>query len=308
MDLKEQRYICTLAQFGSLTHAAEKLYISQPALSLYLSKLEKRLGIPLFDRVGKKLVPTYAGERYIEYAQQMLDLEQRFHAEMADILNEHRGKLRLGVASRRCMYLIPPIIAQFEKAYPQIEVEILSGNLSTIHTLLSEFKIDLVILNAEDTTPEMETHRLFREEFLLAVPIVHPLNEKSTYVPGSKYRQISPKELSGQRLILQTDQQSSRIVQDEILKKYHIRPEHIRVIRNIETGIQMVAEGLGVSFVREGYIPNMHYSKPVNYYTLDMENHASDVIVAHRRGLHLPAYVQSMIDLLREAGDHFLTP
>ena len=308
MDLKEQRYICTLAEAGSLTRAAEKLYISQPALSLYLSNLEKRLGFPLFDRVGRKLIPTHVGERYIEHAQQMLQLEQHFKTEMADILNEHHGKLRLGVASRRCMYLIPPVVARFEKDHPQIEVEILSGNLSRINTLLDEFKLDLVILNAEDTTDGMKTHHLFREEFLLAVPAVHPLNEKSTYVPGSKYRQIHPKDLDNQRLILQTEQQSSRMVQDEILRKYHIHPAHIRVIRNIETGIQMVAEGLGVSFVREGYIPNMHYSKSVNYYTLDMENHASDVIVAHRRGLHLPAYVQSMIDLLREAGDHFLTP
>lgn len=306
MDLKEQRYICTLAEYGSITLAADKLYISQPALSLYLSNLEKRLGIPLFDRVGRKLIPTYAGERYIKYAQQMLQLEQHFHAEMADILNEHRGKLRLGIASRRCMYLIPPLIAQLEKEYPQIEVEILSGTLSTINTLLSEFKIDLLILNAEDTTPEMKTHILFQEEFLLAVPIVHPLNEKSVYVPQSKYRKIHPKELNGQRLILQTDQQSSRIVQDSILKKYHIHPEHIRIIRSIDTGIQMVAEGLGVSLVREGYIPNMHYNKPVNYYTLDMENHASDVVVAYRRGLHLPAYVQRMIDLLQEAGGRFL--
>ena len=68
----------------------------------------------------------------------------------------------------------------------------------------------------------------------------------------------------------------------------------------------MVAEGLGVSFVREGYIPNMSYSRPVNYYMLGMDNHASDVVVAHRCGLHLPSYVQSMIELLQEAGKGFL--
>lgn len=306
MDLKEQRYVCVLAEAGSLTRAAEKLYISQPALSVYLNNLEKRLGVSLFDRVGKKLVPTYAGERYIEHARQMLNIEQHFKAEMAEIFSENSGKLRLGLAQRRSLHLIPPLIARFEKEWPQVEVEILDGNLTQLNQQMREYKIDLLILNSEDTDETMETRLMFKEEFLLAVPPVHPLNEKSIYVPGSRYRKIHPGDLSGHRLILQTEQQSSRILQDEILQRHHVVPEHIRVIRSIETGIQMVAEGLGVSFVREGYVGGMSYPKPVNYYTLDMDNHQSDVVVAHKRSLRLPAYVQAMMDMLCEAGSTFL--
>ena len=68
MELKEQRYVCTLAEYGNLTRAADRLYISQPALSIYISNLEKHLGTPLFDREGKKFELTKAGERYVLHA------------------------------------------------------------------------------------------------------------------------------------------------------------------------------------------------------------------------------------------------
>ena len=78
MDLREQKYVCTLAELGNLTRAAERLYISQPALSIYITNLEKNLGIPLFDRSGKKFTLTYAGEQYVEKAKKMLELEREF--------------------------------------------------------------------------------------------------------------------------------------------------------------------------------------------------------------------------------------
>ena len=68
MDLREQKYVCTLAELGNLTRAAERLYISQPALSIYITNLEKNLGTPLFDRSGKKFTLTYAGEQYVKRA------------------------------------------------------------------------------------------------------------------------------------------------------------------------------------------------------------------------------------------------
>ena len=73
MDLREQKYVCTLAELGNLTRAAERLYISQPALSIYITNLEKNLGTPLFDRSGKKFTLTYAGEQYVKRAEKMLD-------------------------------------------------------------------------------------------------------------------------------------------------------------------------------------------------------------------------------------------
>ena len=81
MDLREQKYVCALAECGNLTRAAEKLYISQPALSIYINNLENSLGVKLFERIGKRFVLTYAGERYVEAAQKMLDLKEHLDKE-----------------------------------------------------------------------------------------------------------------------------------------------------------------------------------------------------------------------------------
>ena len=80
MDLKEQKYVCALAECKSLTRASERLYISQPALSLYINNVEKNLGAPLFERNGRKFELTWLGKQYVEKASQMLELERQFEA------------------------------------------------------------------------------------------------------------------------------------------------------------------------------------------------------------------------------------
>ncbi len=91
MNMKEQQYVCVLAECGSITRAAKELYISQPALSIYINNLEKSLNVKLFERVGKRFILTYAGERYVEKARAMLRLEEEFEEELKDITGNYTG-------------------------------------------------------------------------------------------------------------------------------------------------------------------------------------------------------------------------
>lgn len=306
MDLREQKYVCTLAEYGNLTRAAERLYISQPALSIYITNLEKNLGVPLFDRNGKKFVLTYAGERYVEKARAMLQLEQEFNDEVYSIVREQAGRLRLGISQKRACFFLPAVLAEYEAMWPEIDLVVRDGNLFDLNKMLKNGELDLLVLNRTPETEAMETELLFQEELLLAVPVRHPLNEKSVYDPDSRYRRLSPEVLNGETLILHTPFQSTRKIEDQILSTYRITPGRIRVIRSIETSVQMVAEGLGITFVREGYTRNFHYSKPVNYYTLDIEHHKRDVIVAYKKGDSLPEYMRSMVELLKMHGENLL--
>ena len=94
MDLKEQKYVCTLAECKSLTRASERLYISQPALSLYINNVEKILGARLFERNGRKFELTWLGKQYVEKASQMLELERQFEAVMRRTEQENAGQVR----------------------------------------------------------------------------------------------------------------------------------------------------------------------------------------------------------------------
>ncbi len=303
MELREQKYVCTLAECHSLSRAAEKLHITQPALSIYIANLEKNTGVPLFDRTGKKFALTYAGEKYVETARKMLELEREYNEEILDIVHKNAGRLVLGVPLRRGSWLIPPAVRRFEEKWPGVRLDIREGNQKDMELMLKDLELDIAILT-EDSVPDpnLETRLLFEEKFLIAVSSLDPVNSLAVRKPGDRYARISPSALNGKTLILQNTIQSSRCLEDRIIRNNNILPERIRIIRSIETSMQMAAEGLGICFIRESYAVNMNYIKPVNYYMLDDADHEQKVFAVCHAGIHPAAYLEDMIDILEEQG------
>ena len=103
MNLKEQTYICTLARCGTITKAAEELFITAPALSMFLSNLEKNLGVRLFSRTGKTLEPTPIGWEYIQHASQMLLLKEDFDRKLRKEDDMQKRTVRIAVQERRAI-------------------------------------------------------------------------------------------------------------------------------------------------------------------------------------------------------------
>ena len=103
MVLHNYEYFVAIVDEGSLTKAAEHLYVSQPSLSQYLKRLEANLGVELFDRSASPLRLTYTGERYYQYVLQMMKLDENIRREFQDIKNQTSGRLRLGVALWRAL-------------------------------------------------------------------------------------------------------------------------------------------------------------------------------------------------------------
>jgi len=152
----------------------------------------------------------------------------------------------------------------------------------------------------------MEAVPLGMEDFLLILPGDHPLNEKAVPVEGSKFDFLDPHLLSGETIFLNTEMQSARRVEEKILKDHKVKPGRIRVVRNMELGAQLVAEGLGVGFIRQGYQKNIHYPKPVKYYTIDISRYGQDVVVAYRRDVELTKPMRAMIMQMKDAAEEYL--
>lgn len=306
MNLKEQTYVCVLAECGNITKAADRLYISQPALSIYINNLEKMLGTKLFERAGRRFVLTYAGELYVEKARKMLELKREFDESMAEVMNHRRGKIRVGVQLRRETWLLPPVLHKFAILYPEIEVIIREGNMWELGQMLERYELDLVLTNSASVRKDMEYQALFEEKLLIAIPQIHPLNEKTVYVEGSRYRSLDLKWLEGENLILQHPNQSIRADVDAALKEAGVHPGKIQVIRNIEMAAQMAAEGLGISFNRESYAGNMKYRKKVNYYTMGEYPRKTAFVAGYRQGMYVPEYMQQFIELISEQGKEYI--
>lgn len=300
MEVKEQRYVCTLAETGNLTKAADQLFISQPALSIYISNLEKRLGTPLFDRQGKKFVLTEAGERYVRHARNILQEAEAFDGELTSLLSDQSGRLRLGLPLLRGPWLMPEVLIQFRKKWPDVELCLREGNIAFLNSLLEAHELDMILINQENMDPKMDHQKLFEEEFLVAVPQGHPLNGRAKFAKGQPYGVLEPEDLDGQVFLGTTEQQSSRVLLDSILTKYHIHPSRMITIRGIELNLQLVAEGVGITLVREGFTKFLRYSKLLNLYQLDIPEHRRTVVLAYHHRTTVPPYMLDMAELLRK--------
>ncbi len=302
MNMKEQEYVCALAEYGTITAAAKALFISQPALSIYINNLEKSLGIRLFERVGKQFILTYAGEQYVEKAKLILQLNHELEEKLKDITGNYSGRIRIGVQLRRATGFLPPIIAAYEKEFPGVEVILKEGVMSELKESIRNFKLDLLLCSRMDLPPYMESFVLFREHLLIAVPERHPLNQKAVREEGKAFPSLDLSWLNGEKLILAKQKQSIRQDADRILNENGVRPGKIREIQNIETAMQMVGEGLGIGFNRESYVLYMKRIETVRYYFIRNIESSTDFVLAYRKEMPVTGYMQRMIDLLIEHG------
>lgn len=302
MNLKEQEYVCALAENGTITAAAKALFISQPALSIYINNLEKALGVQLFERVGKQFILTYAGEQYVEKAKLILQLSHELDEKLKDITGNYTGRIRIGVQMRRATGFLPPIIAAYEKEFPGVEVILHEGVMNELKESIQNFKSDLLLCSRVDLPPYMKSFVLFKERLLIAVPKDHLINEKAVQEEGKALPSLDLFWLNGENLIMAKTSQSIRRDADYFLNANGIRPGKIREICCIETAMQMVGEGLGIGFNRESYVMYMKKQENIRYYFMRNIDSTTDFVLAYRKEMPVTGYMQRMIDMLIQYG------
>lgn len=299
MELKEQKYVLVLAECESITKAAARLNISQPALSIYISNLENTLGVKLFNRIGKKLIPTYVGEKYIESAKKIMLLGNNFNMELSDIKRGCNGRLRVGIPIRKSPHIVPMMLKRFKEEYPNIEVVIHEGAAGKLGTLLLKNEIDILICNRTVNASEFEYIPIYQDTLLLTVAEDHPMADSGINLEGYNYPWINLNKFKDELFILPHQDQSIQFFINKVLDNLNIKPDKIMRIRNIETCAQLASIGHGISFTLESYAKHFHYKNPVKYFIVD-DKVFVDCVVTYKKGIYLPAYALRFIDILRE--------
>lgn len=174
---KEMRYIYQIYKDGNFSKAAEHLYITQPALSIAISKIEAALGITLFDR-RHPLRPTAAGMAYIETIEKMLDLEQDLERQIGDMKNLNSGVLKIGGSHYLNAYILPEILTGFSEKYPGIEIQLVEESSSTLADMLSKRSLDFTFSCNEVFARNFERYPVFWDNILLAVPKEQEINQR----------------------------------------------------------------------------------------------------------------------------------
>lgn len=272
--LKNPLYFLTIVEEGNLSLAAQKLFLTQPALSKYIARLEEELGVELFYHHSSPLKLTPAGAHYLEYIRKAVHLEQQFKHTLAEMDNGPAGELSIGLTSWLGTYILPSILPKFMKEYPDVEIRILEGKSSSLLNALEKNQIDFYI-----TYPfNLEKHSqytcdiIFYEHILLIgnksyVESLH-LMEKSE-AGGGPYPYLNLSLLKNENFILSPPGHNIFFLTENLFQKYHVFPSKVMHIGNIMTLVSLVNALNYFSFIPESAYKGGLLSDNIQKFTVD---------------------------------------
>lgn len=302
MELKEARYILSIARHKSISKAAEALFISQPSLSKYLKNLEQQLGTRLFDRVGNSYLPTYVGERYIHYAEKIVEFGMEWDTEFDDIMHQNHGRLNIAIPIMLGNSLIGPTLMTFHQQYPHVTVNMMEEvNFVAEHTL-NDHTVDLTFYNVREFPKDLDYQVIGKEEMVLVLSANHPLLAAAVQKPGFQYPWIDLSLLSGESFILLYPDQNTGGLALKLFEDYGMKPDILLHTRSSEMSIRLAMEGLGAAFAPESYYHYLKSREPGDSVCLSVgkERIVNTLIAAYQKNRYLPQYARAYLDILKE--------
>jgi DNA-binding transcriptional LysR family regulator len=175
MNINHLAIFHAVAEEGNLTRAAERLHISQPAVSKQLRELEKSLGMALFHRLSKGVRLTEGGELLAGYARNMFALEAEAEHALSELRGLERGRLTVGASTTIGTYLLPPVFTSFQQLYPHIELNLEIANTEEIQQRLLDNSIDLALSEGYVHAPDLQAEVIAWDEIVAIAAPDHPL-------------------------------------------------------------------------------------------------------------------------------------
>jgi DNA-binding transcriptional LysR family regulator len=243
MDTRQLAAFCAVVERKSFSQAAERLGVTQPAVSLQIRSLEERLGTQLLDRSGRRVEPTEAGLRLYASAQKLLALEDQLLAEVAgDDAGEVSGTLELGASTGPGGTVVPLLLCEFGELHPNVRVRLSVFDTQTVVEQVAGRALELGVVGAARRHRGVVFEPLFRDEVVLACPPDHRFAGKT----------ISLEDLRSEPLFVMQEGAGVRLVIEDELRSIGVRLRDLEV--RAELGLQesvrsAVAAGHGVTFI-----------------------------------------------------------
>src|SRR5271156_6944869 len=242
MNLKDLKYLVALADTGHFGRAAQRTFVSQPTLSSDLKKLEEYLGVKLVERHPKNVQLTEVGRQIVVRARRMLSEGDEIVALARNNTDPLSGKLKVALIPTIGPYLLPRVMQKLRKSLPQLGLMLYEHQTEELLKRLRDGDIDLGILALPADQDGLESRRLYREEFTVALPSDNPLAQKAS---------IKAADLKGQTLLLLEDGHCLRDQALEVCSRVDVREAEDFRATSLETLRQMVVAGLGITLLPE---------------------------------------------------------
>lgn len=240
MNLRDLRYFIALADLRHFGRAASACFVSQPTLSTQLKKLEEELGVVLFERAPRNILLTPAGELILRHAREALNQVKQMQEIAKHAKDPESASIRLGIFPTLGPYLLPHVIPNIRKRFPNLELLLVEEKTEILMHQLRSGEIDAAILAEPIIEDQFDHLALFNEPFVLALPENHPL---------SKQRTLGLNELRQQHLLLLEDGHCLREQALDVCALSGASEKEGFRATSLETLRQMVAAGVGITLL-----------------------------------------------------------
>ncbi len=241
MEFRQLKTFLAIAETSNFTRAAERVHLTQAAVSAQIKLLETEIGVPLFARVNKKVFLTEAGEILVGRAEKLLQAHDETLLTLNELGSAEHGRLRIGTASTMASNdQLPTILAELKKNYPAAQVTMRRATSTEIVAQILQNDLDIGLVSLPVEASDIRAEVLQRDRLVAIVQPSHPLAHQ---------RNISPKQLAMEPLILGEQGGNTRRLIDLFFEKSGVRPEVTMELGSMTSIKRMVEHGLGVSIV-----------------------------------------------------------
>jgi len=244
LNLHHLRVFAVVGRLGGIGVAARELGVSQPAVSRSIRELESELGVKILERGTDGAVPTAAGRELYEHAQAVVAAERAAEEAMSAVRGLERGTLHVGASTTIATYFLPPLIGQFTRAHPGIELRLSAVHTRILVPLVRHHQVDIALAEAPGADPRIIVKRWITDEMVVITSPRHPLARRA-----HAGQAIPPSALDEELLILREPESGTRDLVLRGLSAVGIAPARTMAVDGTEVIKQLVAEGVGVAVV-----------------------------------------------------------
>jgi DNA-binding transcriptional LysR family regulator len=291
MELRQLEAFEAIVAHRNFTRAAEALHLTQPAVTRQIAALEAELRTRLFDRLGRAVQMTAAGEALHRYAEEIVRLAQEARHAVTDIGAGVAGRLAVGASNTLATYVLPLLLRRFRETYPRVEIAVHTGISAQVLEMVRANVADIGLVTGEVTDPLLSAAVLADYETCVVVPPSHPLASKKA---------VCAAELTGSPLILMEAGTNLRTYVDRLLNAAGVEEQITMEMDNVEAIKRMIEAELGISMLPEVSVSaEVAAGRLVALKLTGVPGANRRIALAHRHDKYLTTTLQAFIRLLK---------
>ena len=297
MDFEHIATFVEVAEAGSFSRAAQRLYRTQPAISTQVRLLEKQCGQPLFIRHARQVELTVAGKILLRYGERLRELRAAAFAEIESLRQHPRGSVAVAANEATVLYVLPAMILQFKRDYPDVRLEITRNFSRKIIEKVLENTVDFGVVTLPYKHAHLHVLPIHRDEMVVLTPPDHPLARRSAVRLEEvvEYPLLYPK--TGQ----------TRLQLDRHLRKFQDRLKISMELASVETIKKFVASGMGITLMGSRFAETEHAAGTLRVIPLEGDKIYRDLGLIYHRQKYICPVAEAFLSTVRRCFSDAIT-